>query len=51
MTMLYRETVPSPWPFKYINGQQTPESEALEADKGQRKVSEYDLNQCEDALL
>lgn len=51
MTMLYRETVPSPWPFKYINGQQTPESEALEADKGQHKVSEYDLNQCEDAPL
>jgi hypothetical protein len=45
----------TPWPFKYVNGQQTQESEALqrsvEADKGQHKASEFDLNQCEDALL
>lgn len=39
------------WPFKYINGEQTPESEALEADKGQRQSTPFDLNQCEDALL
>lgn len=39
------------WPFKYINGQQTPESEALEADKGQHRPTEFDLTQCEDALL
>lgn len=51
MSMLYRETVPSPWPFKYINGEQTPESEALEADKGQHQSTPFDLNQCEDALL
>ena len=47
------------WPFKYINGDQTPESEALqrsvEADKGQHKPSgamtPFDLNQFEDAPL
>lgn len=39
------------WPFKYINGEQTPESEALEADKGQHRPTEFDLNQYEDALL
>lgn len=39
------------WPFKYINGEQTPESEALEADKGQHQSTPLDLNQCEDALL
>lgn len=39
------------WPFKYVNGQQTSESEALEADKNQHKATEFDLNQCKDALL
>ena len=39
------------WPFKYINGEQTPESEALEADKGQHQSTPFDLNQFEDALL
>ena len=43
------------WPFKYINGEQTPESEALqrsaEADKDQHKATEFDLNQFEDAPL
>jgi len=43
------------WPFKYINGDQTPESEALqrsvEADKGQHQSTPFDLNQFEDAPL
>lgn len=43
------------WPFKYINGEQTPESEALEGDKSQHKPSgamtPFDLNQFEDAPL
>lgn len=39
------------WPFKYINGEQTPESKALEADKNQHQSTPFDLNQCEDALL
>ena len=40
-----------PWPFKYINGEQTPESKALETDKGQHKPVPFDLNQFEDAPL
>jgi len=40
------------WPFKYINGEQTPESEALEADKGQHKPSPTNnLDDMEEALL
>ena len=39
------------WPFKYINGEQTPESEALEADKGQHQSTPFDLTQFEDAPL
>ena len=39
------------WPFKYINGEQTPESEALEADKGQHKPIPNNLDDMEEALL
>lgn len=39
------------WPFKTINGVQTPQSLALQSDKGQHKPTEFNLNQCEDALV
>lgn len=30
------------WPFKYVNGEQTPESKALEASPPEPKQSLYD---------
>lgn len=39
------------WPFKYINGEQTPESKALEADKKAHKPEQFNPNTCEEALL
>ena len=39
------------WPFKYINGEQTPESLALQSDKTLHQPVPFDLNQCEDAPL
>lgn len=39
------------WPFKYVNGQQTEHSKALERDKQAHKLTPFDLEQCEDALL
>jgi hypothetical protein len=39
------------WPFPVINGQQTEQSKALQADKGQHKPTPYDLSTVEDALL
>lgn len=39
------------WPFKYINGEQTEHSKALERDKQAHKLTPFDLEQCEDALL
>ena len=42
---------PTPWPFPSVNGQQTPQSKALQSDKGQHKPTPKDLNDIEDALL
>jgi len=39
------------WPFKYVNGEQMPESKALELDKQAHKAPEFDPSTCEDALL
>ena len=39
------------WPFKYINGEQTPESEALMLDKDAHKPVQFDLSTVEEALL
>lgn len=39
------------WPFKYINGSQTPESKALEANKAAHKSPPFNPATCEDALL
>lgn len=39
------------WPFKSVNGQQTPQSKALQSDKGQHKPTTKDLTDIEDALL
>lgn len=41
----------SQWPFKYVNGEQTEQSKALERDKQAHKSTPFDLEQCEDALL
>ena len=37
------------WPFKYVNGHQTPQSKALQSDKGQHKPASKDLTDIEDA--
>lgn len=39
------------WPFKYVNGSQTTQSEALERDKKQHKRAKLDLSDIEESLL
>jgi hypothetical protein len=42
------------WPFKYVNGQQTPESEALEALPPEKPLKGYDaalLETNDEALI
>jgi hypothetical protein len=40
------------WPFPSVNGHQTSQSKALQADKSQHKPTPYDLSTVEeDALL
>ncbi len=39
------------WPFKYFNGVQTPESLALQDNKGEHTPTPIDFNDFEDALL
>lgn len=41
------------WPFPYVNGQQTPESLALQSDKQAHKHTKQpiDLNQFKEALI
>jgi hypothetical protein len=39
------------WPFPSVNGQQTSQSKALQADKSQHKPTPYDLSNVEEALL
>lgn len=41
----------SNWPFKYVNGEQTEHSKALECDKKAHKSTPFNLEQCEDALI
>ena len=41
----------SVWPFKYVNGSQTAQSEALERDKKAHKPVQFDISNTEDALL
>ncbi len=46
--------IPTPWPFKYVNGQQTQQSRALQSDKGQHRPSgantPINLSDIEEAL-
>ena len=58
MNTLYRETVTHDtsdgrinWPFPSVNGQQTPASLALMADKGQHRPTPINLDDIEEALL
>lgn len=58
MNTLYRETVTHDtsdgrirWPFPSVNGQQTPQSLALQSNKALHKPTPKDLNDIEDALL
>ena len=39
------------WPFKYVNGEQTPQSRALEANKAAHKGPKFDPNTCTDSAL
>ena len=44
-------TIADNWPFKYVNGVQTPQSASLELDKKAHKPTQFDLSTTEDALL
>lgn len=39
------------WPFKYVNGTQTAQSEALERDKRAHKAAKMDVSDFEESLL
>ena len=39
------------WPFKYVNGSQTAQSETLERDKKQHKRAKMDVSDIEESLL
>ena len=39
------------WPFPSINGQQTPQSRALQSNKALHKPTPVNLDDIEDALL
>jgi hypothetical protein len=40
-----------PWPFPAINGEQTPQSLALQSNKELHRPERINLNDIEDALL
>lgn len=42
---------PTPWPFKYVNGQQTPQSKALQDTKALHRPEKPRLVGVPDALL
>ena len=44
-------TIADNWPFKYVNGSQTAQSEALERDKRAHKSATMDVSDFEDAPL
>jgi len=44
-------TIADNWPFKYVNGVQTPQSESLELDKKAHKPTQFDLSTTDEALL
>lgn len=44
-------TMADNWPFKYVNGVQTPQSESLELDKKAHKPTQFDLSTTDEALL
>jgi hypothetical protein len=46
-----QQLTPNPWPFKYVNGHQTPQSEALMADKGQHKPTPLNLDDIAEAFV
>ena len=39
------------WPFKYVNGAQTAQSETLERAKDQHKRAKIDLSDIEESIL
>lgn len=41
----------SQWPFKYVNGEQTPQSSALEANKAAHKDPKFNPATCTDEAL
>lgn len=41
----------SMWPFRMVNGEQTPDSKALEANKAAHPEPEFNPNTCEEAPL
>jgi hypothetical protein len=39
------------WPFPFVNGQQTEQSKALQADKSQHRPTPINLDDIEEALV
>ena len=39
------------WPFPYVNGEQTPDSKALEANKAAHPEPKFNPNTCEESPL
>ena len=46
-----KELNPTPWPFKYVNGHQTPQSKALQDTKALHRPEKPSLAGVPDALL
>lgn len=44
-------TMADNWPFKHVNGVQTPQSASLELDKKAHKPTQFDLSTTAEALL
>ena len=39
------------WPFPYVNGEQTPDSKALQANKSAHSAPKFDPSTCEESPL
>lgn len=50
-TLAQALTLAEQWPFPTINGQQTPQSKALQSNKALHKPTPKDLTDIEEALL
>ena len=49
--MAKAEALAKSWPFRTVNGEQTPDSRALEANKAAHPEPKFDPNTCEESPL